>query len=613
VPFQGAKDRVSSKVFQSGTMDYTWMDKDNNNSLLVNFAELRELFHDLPLEIIMYDLQGRIRFVNHYFESDEQIRKEMIGQDDDYYFKLKGIRREAILIRRVFFQRAIKEKRLIKFTEKLHFENEDRTLYYKRYYRPVFFKDGSKEVSHVFLFGSNLSATVLGQKELRYLAYHDKLTGLKNREALNEFMKQMESESEKNPYLQRQALLYVDLDNFKFINESLGHTVADLLLQEVASRLNICIEKSDQIYRYGSDEFIIILKSISQDYDAGRTAERITKYLSKPYLIQNQRITSVSSSIGIAMFPKDGKNIETLLKNADTAMYSAKKNGKNNFQYFSKALTEYSVRRLRIEKHLIELVHKNDYERQFRILYQPIVEKKTHGEYKVIGAEALLRWKNHELGFVLPDAFIPIAEEADLISKIGEWIFYKTCTEYKNLNHSSESPLVLSINFSAKQLKSPRVVQKIEEILKSTNFNPEQLQLELTETSYLDEHPEVVTNIQAIGEMGIRIALDDFGVGFASLSYLHKVPASTIKIDRSFIRYLSTSPRHKELVKTIIMLGKNMHKDVVAEGVEQVEDLYLLDTHKCYKYQGYLFSKPVDLDEFRKILKKESLLTTIIS
>jgi diguanylate cyclase (GGDEF)-like protein len=423
----------------------------------------------------------------------------------------------------------------------------------------------------------------------------------------------MEMETEKNPHPQLQALLYLDLDNFKFLNESLGHTIADLLLQEVASRLSICVEKSDHIYRYGSDEFIIVLRNINQDYDAGRTAERITKYLSKPYLIRNQRITSLSSSIGIAMFPKDGKNIEILLKNADTAMYSAKKNGKNNFQYFSKALTEYSVKRLKIEKHLIELVNKSDYENQFQILYQPIVEKKNHGEYKVIGAEALLRWKNHELGQVMPDSFIPIAEEADLISKIGEWIFHKTCTEYKDLNHSSEPPLILSINFSAKQLKSPKVIKRIGEILKSTNFNPEQLQLELTETSYLDEHPELVANIQAIGDMGIRIALDDFGVAFATLSYLHKLPASTIKIDRSFIRYLSTSPRHKELVKTIIMLGKNMHKDVVAEGVEQVEDLYLLDTHKCFKYQGFLFSKPVDLEEFRKILKKESLLTTIIS
>ncbi len=606
---------MSLKVFQTDILDYARIGDENNDAaqLQLNFTEISELFHDLPLEVIMYDLQGRIRFVNRWFESDEDIRKDMIGRDDDYYFRLKGIRREAILIRRVFFQRAIKEKRLIKFTEKLHFENEDKTLYYKRYYRPVFFKDGSKDVSHIFLFGSNLSATVLGQKELRYLAYHDKLTGLKNREALNEFMKQMEMETEKNPHPQLQALLYIDLDNFKFLNESLGHTIADLLLQEVASRLNICVEKSDHIYRYGSDEFIIVLRNINQDYDAGRTAERITKYLSKPYLIRNQRITALSSSIGIAMFPKDGKNIEILLKNADTAMYSAKKNGKNNFQYFSKALTEYSVKRLKIEKHLIELVNKSDYEKQFQILYQPIVEKKNHGEYKVIGAEALLRWQNHELGQVMPDSFIPIAEEADLISKIGEWIFHKTCTEYKDLNHASEPPLILSINFSAKQLRSPKVIKRIEEILKSTNFDPDQLQLELTETSYLDEHPELVANIQAIGDMGIRIALDDFGVGFASLSYLHKVPASTIKIDRSFIRYLSTSPRHKELVKTIIMLGKNMHKDVVAEGVERVEDLYLLDTHKCFKYQGFLFSKPVDLAEFRKILKKESLLTTIIS
>lgn len=598
---------------KTGELDFARIGADTNGSLSINFSEIRELFQDLPMEVAMYDVQGRFRFANHWFEENEQIRKDILGQNDDYYFQRKGIRREAILVRRVYFQRALKEKRLIKFTEKLRFENDDKTLYYKRYYRPVFFKDGSKEVSHVFFFGSNLSATVLGQKELRYLAYHDKITGLKNRDALNEYIKQMALDSANDPHPHLLALLYIDLDNFKHLNESVGHHIADQLLLEVGSRLNICVEKSDQVYRYGSDEFIIILRNINQDYDAGRIAEKITKYLSKPYLIEHHRITSLTTSVGIAMYPKDGKNIETLLKNADTAMYSAKKSGKNSFQYFSKALTEYSVKRLKIEKHLIDLVNKNDYDKQFQVLYQPIVEKKAHGEYKVIGAEALLRWKNHELGHVLPDVFIPIAEEAELISRIGEWIFQKTCTEYKDLNCKTDPPLMLSINISAKQLKSPKIIKRIENILKSTNYDPEHLQLELTETSYLDEHTEVISNIKAIGEMGIQIALDDFGVGFASLSYLHKVPASTIKIDRSFIRYLSTSPRHKELVKTIIMLGKNMHKDVVAEGVEQVEDLYLLDSEKCYKYQGFLFSKPVELEEFRRILKKESLLTTIIS
>jgi EAL domain-containing protein (putative c-di-GMP-specific phosphodiesterase class I) len=199
------------------------------------------------------------------------------------------------------------------------------------------------------------------------------------------------------------------------------------------------------------------------------------------------------------------------------------------------------------------------------------------------------------------------------MSEIGEWIFIKTFTEYSTLLKKISDPLYLSVNFSAKQLRSSRVIKKLERILKSADFNPENLQLELTETSYLDDHNEVVENINELERLGIKIALDDFGVGFASLSYLHKVPASTIKIDKSFIKYLSTSPRHSELVRSIILLGKNLNKDVVAEGVEQVEDLYLLDSHKCSKFQGFLFSEPVDLEKFAELLKRETLLTTLIS
>jgi EAL domain-containing protein (putative c-di-GMP-specific phosphodiesterase class I) len=317
--------------------------------------------------------------------------------------------------------------------------------------------------------------------------------------------------------------------------------------------------------------------------------------------------------VGIVLFPKDGNDVETLIRHADTAMYSAKRRGKNNFQFFSESMTEYSIKRLKIEKNLTNLVTKNQYDDQFNILYQPIVEKNDNGDYKIIGSEALLRWKNPELGSVKPDSFIPVAEETNLISEIGEWIFIKTFTEYSTLLKKISDPLYLSVNFSAKQLRSSRVIKKLERILKSADFNPENLQLELTETSYLDDHNEVVENINELERLGIKIALDDFGIGFASLSYLHKVPASTIKIDKSFIKYLSTSPRHSELVRSIILLGKNLNKDVVAEGVEQVEDLYLLDSHKCSKFQGFLFSEPVDLEKFAELLKRETLLTTLIS
>jgi diguanylate cyclase (GGDEF)-like protein len=579
----------------------------------IDLNELHDIFDDLPIELAMYDLQGRYKFVNKLYLQDEGIRNKIIGKDDEYFFNLVGISPECLFKRNEYFEKALIEKKMVKFTEKLYIPENNRTLYYKRSFRPIFSNKEANEISYVFLFGTNLNAAILGQKELRYLAYHDKLTGLKNRVAFYEQLEQIKLDYDRDKEQKIIAILFCDLDNFKLVNDSLGHTIGDGLLKEVASRLKLCVRKSDHVFRFGGDEFTIIIKNINQEYDAGRVAEKFTKYISKPYLINDHRITYLTTSVGIVLFPKDGNDIETLIKHADTAMYSAKKRGKNNFQFFSKAMTEYSIKRLKIEKSLADLVSRNEYEDQFNILYQPIVEKKPSGDYKIIGSEALLRWNSPELGLVQPQSFIPIAEETNLISDIGEWIFHKTCHQYGTLLKKIDNPLYLSINFSAKQLRSVSVINKLERIIQSTKFDPKNLQLELTETSYLDDHKEVIENIKQLERMGIKLALDDFGVGFASLSYLHKVPAATIKIDKSFIKYLSTSPRHKELVRSIILLGKNLNKDVVAEGVEQLEDLYLLDFHKCFKYQGFLFSEPIELDELERLLKKESLLTTLIS
>jgi len=585
---------------------------DRTSSLQIDFEEIRDLFHDFPIEIAMYDLDGNYKFVNKLYATDQNIRKNIIGKDDAFYFNHLGINSESAEKRKKYFDRSILEKRTVGFTEKLHIDREKRTLYYKRYFRPIFANRKSKEISHVFLFGNNLNAAVLGQKELRYLAYHDQLTGLKNRTAFQDQLEQIQNESERYEDQRQIAILFCDLDNFKFINEELGHEVGDFLLKEVASRLKICIRKSDYIYRTDGDEYAVIVQNVHDEYEAGKIAEKITEYLTKPYKFNGRNIDSLTTSVGIVLFPKDGRELHTLVKNAETALYSAKNNGKNTFQFFSKARTEYSVRILKIEKKLIEIIKNNQFEDQFSILYQPLVSK-VNNEYKVYGSEALIRWNNPDLGFVEPDTFIPVAEKTNLISEIGEWIFTRACNDYSTLMNKLNLPLILSINFSAKQLRSTTMIKKLEHVLKSTNFDPTLLQLELTETSYLDDHIEISQNIKELEKLGIKLALDDFGVGYASLSYLHKVPADTIKIDRSFIRYIGSSERHRELVNSIILLGKNLKKDVVAEGVERVEDLYLLDEHQCYKYQGFLFSSAINLERLERLLEKESLLTTVIN
>jgi len=577
----------------------------------INFDEIRDLFQDFPIEIALYDLEGNYKFVNKLYVKDENIRKSILDKDDIYYFNRVGIDPQAAQRRKTFFEQAIRERRTIGFTEKLQLVQDKRILYYKRYYRPLFSNRKTREITHVFLFGSNLNAAILGQKELRYLAYHDQLTGLRNRAAFLEQINQIQNEAERYEDYRQIAILLCDMDNFQFVNEELGHHVGDLILKEASSRLKLCVRKSDYIYRTDGDEFAIIVQNIHDEYEAGKIAEKITRYLSKPFKINGHKIDSLTSSVGIVMFPRDGKNISGLVKNAETALYSAKNSGKNTFQFFSKARTEYSVKILKIEKKLTELIKRNEFEEQFSILYQPLI-KKEDTEYKIFGAEALVRWKNPELGCIRPDTFIPIAEKSNLISEIGEWIFTRACNDYVHVNTRRSNPLILSINFSAKQLRSSLMIKKLQNVLKSTNFDPANLQLELTETSYLDDHLDINSNLREIEKMGIKLALDDFGVGYASLSYLHKFPADTIKIDRSFIQYMGSSPRHRELVNSIIILSQNLNKEVVAEGVERVEDLFLLDKQKCYKYQGFLFSDAITLEQFEELLKKESLLSTVI-
>jgi len=569
-----------------------------------------KFLEQLPMAAAVFDLKGNYKFVNDEYIADEKFKSNVIGKDDSYYFDLLKVDSECANRRKEFLSQVLREKRTIRFTEKLHFTETNKTRYYKRYFQPIF-SNNNGTLKEIHLYGSDLTAVILAQNELKYLAYHDKLTNLKNRDSFNEQLDQILAEyNEDDENLT--AILFCDLDNFKLVNDSHGHDVGDSLLKEVANRLNDVIKKSDQVFRLGGDEFTLIMKNLKNELDAGRIAENLINLLSAPYNINEHKITYISISVGIVIFPKDGHEREVLVKHADTAMYNAKKRGKNTFQYYSKSITESSVKKLRIENYLRDLVYADDFENQFGIMYQPIVEKNYQGGYNVIGAEALLRWNNPKMGWISPETFIPIAEETELIANIGDWVLYNAALDYQKLKTNIDNPFYMSVNFSAKQMRTKSAIKKVETILDSTGISPFNLQLELTETNYLDENFDVNDNIKKLTNMGIKLAIDDFGVGFASLSYLHKVPAKTIKIDKSFIRYLSTSKEHKELVKSIIVLGENLQKEVIAEGVEQVEDLYLLDKQKCYKYQGFLFSKPLHFSDFETYMRKDNLLTTVI-
>ena len=568
-----------------------------------------KFYQNLPTEFAIFDLNGNYKFANSKYISEAQIREQIIGKNDAYYFDIIGIGEECVTKRQEMFDRMLKERKTIRFTEKLVFSETNKTLYYKRSFQPVFENSNPETISEIHFFGDNMTAVIHSQQELKFLAYHDKVTGLRNRDAFYQELDQVIYESERKTDENLSAVLFCDLDNFKLVNDSFGHDVGDNVLREVATRMKSCLRKSDFVFRLGGDEFTVLVKNLKHDYEAGDIAEKLSKNLALPYEVGAHKMNYLTVSTGIVIFPRDGTDRDLLVKRADTAMYNAKKNGKNNFRFFSESMTTQSLVRLKIENNLRMIVNDLKYEEEFILNYQPIIEKKRNGEFKIIGAEALLRWQNKELGFVSPDTFIPIAEKTDLINYIGEWVLRKGCNDLKNLNEKFNRPLYISVNVSAKQLRYADVVDKLKKIIQDTGVNPANLQLELTETAYLDKEPVIIDRIKELVGMGFKIAIDDFGVGYASLAYLQKIPASTIKIDRSFISDMHMSEDHEAFVKAILTLGKNLNKEIIAEGVERMQHLDILSMQKCYKYQGYLFSKPMLLEDLEDFIRYEDKIT----
>jgi diguanylate cyclase (GGDEF)-like protein len=578
-------------------------------SLKYEFA----LLHNIPMELAVYDLGGDYVFVNDEYCPDPSLSRNVIGQNDVYFFQRAGFNEEALKKREQNFQKVLQYRKPVRFTETLESVNSKKVQSYKRFYQPLFSTGDKTNIKYIAFYGSNITAIIHAQRELKYLAYHDKLTNLQNRDAFYDQLERIIVEWDRDDKDRFTAILYCDLDNFKMVNDSYGHNVGDAVLLEVANRLIRSVRKSDYVYRIGGDEYTIILRNLNHEYEAGKVTQKILRNISAEYNIDGRKISYITASIGIVIFPRDGLEREVLVKKADTAMYDSKKNGKNKFQFFTTAMTKESVKRLELENQLMTMVRNNDFDSQLKMLYQPIIEKRLTGDYKIIGTEALLRWENPKLGPIMPDVFIPVAEENDLIEEIGDWVIYQTCKDFKTLSDRINYQLYVSINFSPKQLRSDRMISNLKRNITELDYDPSYLQLEMTETSYLDDEQAVIHNMEKLKELGVRLAIDDFGIGFASLVYLQKVPAETIKIDKSFIQYVNSSEKYKELVKSIILMGKNLNKDVIAEGVEAIEHLDFLDAQQCTKYQGFIFSKPLELIEFEALLKKEKQIHLIVS
>ena len=379
--------------------------------------------------------------------------------------------------------------------------------------------------------------------------------------------------------------MFLDLDRFKIINDSLGHTFGDLLLQDVAERLRKWARAQDTVARIGGDEFVIVLTALNDLPDAAVAAKRIMDAMAARFVIQG-RTFNVSCSIGISMFPEHGTDSETLIKNADAAMYCAKENGRTVFRFFTEEMNALVVERLTIE-HDLRLALEN---KELFMMYQPQMDMASG---KIVGLEALIRWRHPQLGLVPPDRFIRIAENSGLIIPIGEWVLKTACSAARKWQDQGLPAVPIAINVSAVQFRQDGFRELIKKVLSETRLAPQYLELELTESLLLSNGDLTFPVLQELKAMGVKLAIDDFGTGYSSLSYLRQFPVHKLKIDRSFIQNVAVSPDDSSITAAIISLGKSLNLKVIAEGVESEEQMAFLRAHQCDEIQGYYFSKPL--------------------
>jgi diguanylate cyclase (GGDEF)-like protein len=443
------------------------------------------------------------------------------------------------------------------------------------------------------------------ERRIRALAYYDGLTGLPNRER---FRYVLERALQTARHTGRPlALLFLDLDRFKQVNDSLGHRAGDALLCQVARRFEECVRLTDHlgrdvddpesVSRLGGDEFTVLLADMSRPLDAAAVARRLLDSLHTPLHVEGHEVFT-GASIGIAVYPDDGEDSETLLRNADVAMYAAKRRGSNEFEFYTESMNARGARRLALEGRMRQALGR----REFSLAFQPLRDAETA---RLIGAEALLRWHDRDEGMISPAEFIPIAEETGLIHPIGDFVLETACRQARDWLDSGYRGIRIGVNISSHQLRRAGFVETVQAVLSATGLSPSALELELTESAIMGEGDGTQLAIQRLDELGVGLALDDFGTGYSSLSYLRRFPLARVKIDRSFVRDLVSDPSDLALTEAIILMAHGLGLKVVAEGVETVDQVELLRLRGCDELQGYLLGRPVPAEEFERFLERE--------
>ncbi len=439
---------------------------------------------------------------------------------------------------------------------------------------------------------SDITKRKQDEERIHYQANFDALTGLPNRAMFNDRLNHaLPTMVRANRKL---ALMFIDLDGFKLINDTLGHDVGDLLLQEASARLLECVRKGDTVARLGGDEFTVIMPNLVDPRHAPLVGQRVLDALLRPFHVKEHE-AFVSGSIGITIFPDDATEAGDLLKNADAAMYSAKDKGKSNFQFFTNDLNEEVNERAALKNGLNKALERNE----LQLHYQPKLDTKSG---KIMGVEALMRWNSPELGSVSPARFIPVMEETGAVVEVGEWAIRTSCKQHKKWLEEGLPSIRVAVNLSARQLRDGLFVSIVKNVMEETGIKPDGLEIEITESMLMEDAAKAVVALGELHDMGIHIAMDDFGTGYSSLSYLKRFPIDTIKIDRSFVMDITSSPDDAEIIRTIIIMGKTLNRKVVAEGVETQDQLNMLKKYECDEIQGYFFSRPLPADDSTKFM-----------
>ena len=550
--------------------------------------ELRTLSHAIeqnPVAILITTPRGKVIHANRAFEritgysvNDVLGRTPLFLKSDSSNKSLKKKMWSTILAGNVW-------------EGNLHYSKKDGSGFWAHIHiTPVI--DTEKQVSHYLIMGEDITTEKEQEEKILYQAHYDNLTTLPNRFLAQDRLSQSIKEAQRKGT--KTAILFLDLDDFKKINDSLGHDIGDKLLRRAAERLTQTVRNEDTVARLGGDEFIIILGDISNSDDIKPIAINLLDQFRKPFHIDGRELV-LTTSIGIVIFPDDGDTPDILLRNADIAMYKSKQEGRNTYSFFSDSMNQGISRRLEVEEQLRDALGKSE----FTVFYQPLFDIQTK---KIIGTEALLRWNNDTLGTITPDEFIPIAEQTGLIHDIGEYVLHEVVSKVMRWRKTYTDNFKVAINVSPRQFRDDSFTRLISSVIQDGTLNPAALELEITEGVLLSGHINIDKKLKSLHDMGVGIAMDDFGTGYSSLSYLRSYPFSVLKIDRSFIADITDDRADFELVNAIISMAHGLGLKVVAEGVETAEQMDLLTSLDCDFVQGYLLGRPSSPDVIENIL-----------